>query len=390
MRLLQTVSKIISERLGVPDNIADVAEVLYDKIINILPNSIDIDDLQQEEFIIPGKYNVGDITIKGFKIGFTYQEYPENTLAGLQHRMVGELSNKMSKTFMIYTKHDDIATIYLNLVGDKSMTGKDVKDIMRDNKNKLISSLAHEIKHYYDNIKNPYESLTTRADYGAKSDVTLGQITPINKLIHYMYYIHNIENLVRPSEMYTYIKMNKINKKQFYDYFTKHNIIETLRTIKNYSYDDLINELKNNIPEIKNSFDINNISYEGYSDQQIIDEVFKLTMIALGNFKGGSIRDMLITSFSEQIFGLSDEKQKFLNKYINNLESEVNNPKNFFKKEIKKMNFMAEKTIKKIAKLYDMIEDPNKNLNEIIRWHDKPPKKTNKIETEFKFKKSTN
>jgi hypothetical protein len=54
------------------------------------------------------------------------------------------------------------------------------------------------------------------------------------------------------------------------------------------------------------------------------------------------------------------------------------------------MNFMAEKTIKKIAKLYDMIEDPNKNLNEIIRWHDKPPKKTNKIETEFKFKKSTN
>jgi hypothetical protein len=390
MRLLQTVSKIISERLGVPDNIADVAEVLYDKIINILPNSIDIDDLQQEEFIIPGKYNVGDITIKGFKIGFTYQEYPENTLAGLQHRMVGELSNKMSKTFMIYTKHDDIATIYLNLVGDKSMTGKDVKDIMRDNKNKLISSLAHEIKHYYDNIKNPYESLTTRADYGAKSDVTLGQITPINKLIHYMYYIHNIENLVRPSEIYTYIKMNKINKKQFYDYFTKHNIIETLRTIKNYSYDDLINELKNNIPEIKNSFDINNISYEGYSDQQIIDEVFKLTMIALGNFKGGSIRDMLITSFSEQIFGLSDEKQKFLNKYINNLESEVNNPKNFFKKEIKKMNFMAEKTIKKIAKLYDMIEDPNKNLNEIIRWHDKPPKKTNKIETEFKFKKSTN
>ena len=390
MRLLQTVSKIISERLGVPDNIADVAEVLYDKIINILPNSIDIDDLQEEEFKIPGKYNVGDITINGFKIGFTYQEYPENTLAGLQHRMAGELSQKMAKTFMIYTNYDDIAIIYLNLVGDKSMTGKDVKDIMRNNKNKLISSLAHEIKHYYDSIKNPYEKLTTRADYGAKSDVSLGQITSINKLIHYMYYIHNIENLVRPSEMYTHIKMNKINKKQFYDYFTKHNIIEKLKTIKNYSYDELINDLKNNIPEIKNAFDINNISYEGYSDQQIIDEVFKLTMIALGNFKGDSIRDMLTTSFSEKIFGFNSEKQKFLNKYLNNLKSDVDNPKNFFKKEIKKMNFMAEKTIKKIAKLYDMIDEPNENLNEIILWHDKQPKKTNKIETEFKFKKSTN
>lgn len=382
MRLLQTVSKIISERLGVPDNIADVAEALYDKIINILPNSIDIDDLQKEKFKIPGKYNVGDITINGFKIGFTYQEYPENTLAGLQHRMVGKLSQKMSKIFMIYTNYDNIAIIYLNLVGDKSMTGKDVKDIMRNNKNKLISSLAHEIKHYYDSIKNPYEELTTRADYGAKSNVSLGQITPINKLIHYMYYIHNIENLVRPSEMYTLIKINKINKKQFYDYFTKHNIFEKLRTIKNYSYDELINDLKNNIPEIKNAFDSNNISYEGYSDQQIIEEVFKLTMIALGNFKGESIRDTLI--------GFSGEKQKFLNNYFNNLESDIDNPKHIFKKEIKKMNFMAEKTIKKIAKLYDMIDEPNENLNEIILWHDKQPKKTTKIETEFKFKKSTN
>lgn len=389
MKLLKTISKIISERLGVPDNIAEVAEVLYEKIYNRLPNSIDVDDLQTEVFDIPGKYNIGDITINGFKIGFTYQEYPENTLMGLQHRMSGKLSQQMSKAFMIYTEPEDFAVIYINLLGEESMTGKDVKYIMRENKDKLIPALAHEIKHYYDDIKNSYEKITTEAEYASTSEVNLGQIEPINEFIHYMYYIHHIENLVRPSELYTYIKMNKINKKQFYDYFTKHHIIEKLRTIKNYSYDELINKLKNDIPDIKHAFDINNIPYEGYSDQQIIDEVIKLTMIALGNFKGQSIQSMLISSWGEQILGLRGEKAKFFEKYLEKLESESNNPKRFFNKEIKKMNFMAEKTIKKIAKLYDLIDEPSENLNEIIRWHDKTPKKTNKIEKEFKFKKST-
>jgi len=249
----------------------------------------------------------------------------------------------------------------------------------------MVAILTHEIKHGYDDFKNQYEGIKTRVDYSSKSNVNVGAITIINNFILDTYYVHNIENLVRPSELYSYIKTGKITKSQFYRFFTENSIFERLKKIKNIKYDNFIENLRNNIDEIKKAFDDNDIDYDGLTDDQIVKEILKITVINLTNYKGSTIQDMLVRSFSEQFFGLSGKK-KFFDDYMKKMEIDVNNPEMFFKKEIKTMSFLADKMIKKLAKLYDMTEPKNdSNINEITLWHDEVPKTTNKFDTEYKF-----
>lgn len=382
MKLIDAIKNIINERLGVPENIADAGEFLYDKIIGLIPNSIHIDDLVEEEFKIPANFQVSDMPIRRFIINFTFDEYPENTLAGAQHESDSELSND----FTIKTNPSNEIKITLRIFGDKNMSGTDVKNILSKDKHRMISILTHEIKHHYDDFKKNYETIKTRIDYTSKSNVNIGVITTINNFILDTYYVHNIENLVRPSELYSNIKTGKITKSQFYKFFTKHHIFERLKKIKNITYENFIENLKNNIDEIKNAFDSNNINYDGLTDDQIVKKLLEITVNKLANFKDSGMQDMLVRSFSEQFFGLRGNKKKFFDSYIRKLEFDTNNPETFFKKEIKIMSFLADKMIKKLAKLYDMTEpQSDTNINEITLWHDETPKSTNKIDTDFKF-----
>lgn len=380
MRLINTIKNIIVERLGVPDNIVDVAEVLYDKIIERIHNNIPIEDLLDEKFIIRLNTEVGGMPIRDVKISFTFEDYPENVLGGMQHKSESSRTND----FRLKTdKSTDIILIF-NLLGNPNMKGSDVKNIL--NKEKTISILAHEIKHHYDDYNNEYEGYKKRLDYSSKSNVRIGMISTMNRLINDMYYIHSIENLVRPSELYSLIKTGKITREQFYKFFTEHNIFKTLKNIKNTTYQNFIQNLKENIDEIKTSFDDNDIDYDMLTDDQIIKKTLEITILNLANFKASGMEDFLVSDFNERFFGLSGKKKKYFEKYLASLEFNLKNPELFFKKEIKNMNIMADKMIKKLFKLYDMTEPGNEtNLTEIIKTHDENPLPKTKFDKHYKY-----
>jgi hypothetical protein len=64
---------------------------------------------------------------------------------------------------------------------------------------------------------------------------------------------------------------------------------------------------------------------------------------------------------SEELDKIKENFQKFVLRF-------ENNPIKFFKYEIKKFNMIADKMIRKIAKLYDMAKDDGQTNESIINW----------------------
>ena len=81
-------------------------------------------------------------------------------------------------------------------------------------------------------------------------------------------------------------------------------------------------------------------------------------------------------------------RQKFFNYVIKYQE----NPTKFFENEFKNFNFVANKMLKKISKLYAMAKDDEQVSESIINWelHQQIMEKKygkRKIETKYKYKK---
>jgi len=79
------------------------------------------------------------------------------------------------------------------------------------------------------------------------------------------------------------------------------------------------------------------------------------------------MKKYLINNPIELIFGFTDEKAEFFRKFINKI-LKFENAEDFFKFEEKKFKYVANKMIKKIAKLYDYIDRDKKVQESIIDW----------------------
>ena len=107
--------------------------------------------------------------------------------------------------------------------------------------------------------------------------------------------------------------------------------------------------------------------------------------------KFGSQLGMLPPGFEEKIEGIrktNEVREKFL-RYVMKYEK---NPTKFFEDEFEKFNYVANKMLKKISKLYAMAKDDEKPVSEsIINWelHQQIMEKKygkRKIETKLKYK----
>jgi len=66
-----------------------------------------------------------------------------------------------------------------------------------------------------------------------------------------MYFAHTTENLVRATELYAALEESGITKEEFYKFITNHKVYENYRKGANLSYEKLREELKDIIPQIK-------------------------------------------------------------------------------------------------------------------------------------------
>jgi hypothetical protein len=281
---------------------------------------------------------------------------------------------------------------------------------MEEERDEQVASLAHEIKHKYDKQSKQFGLIGPDAIYQATQRRGNFGIPVLDRVFfRYMYYIHGIENLVRPVEVASLMKSKNITKSQFREFIENSRVYRELVQIKNFTFEDFISQLKEN--EDRLDALLNHIG-EDPSDMTIdqkIDRVLEVAYIDLVNnrmemfvrmtehhmddmIKFGSQLGLLPKHLEKGVKQLekTDEiRQKFLS-YVMKYEK---NPTKFFEDEIENFQYIANKMIKKISKVYALAKDDKQPVEEsILNWelHQQLMEKKfgkRKIETSYRFKK---
>jgi hypothetical protein len=352
---------MINERLGVPDNIEEVAYFLYKNIIKNIEKDYKYDDIANLKISINKDFKIGKLNFNEFNIEFELYDYNNLEIVGFSVKKISKLD---LKTFTFENVKSPFK-MSIKIATPKTLTGDELKRFFIKNRLEIISSISHELKHYYDHGVNKRESVIKRANYET-SLRGFANIKALCDFSYYLYYTSNIENLVRPSEISAEIKYGRIKKSNFYNFITNDKSYKSLSSISKYTFDELYNELKKEIDVIKDFFDKIGVKYDGMSDDDILNRVLRLYYDNVRNWKADSIEKILTTNIVDQMFGLRGDKEVFFNKMLNKISKYGDNYKKFFIFEIKSMNMVANKMMKKISKLYDLAKS-SKNES-ILNW----------------------
>ena len=73
MNLKENIKQAIDEVLGVPDNIVNVANQIYDEVINHIDEDENVGDFDNVYSYIKGKFKVGDLKFKNIEYVFDFK-----------------------------------------------------------------------------------------------------------------------------------------------------------------------------------------------------------------------------------------------------------------------------------------------------------------------------
>ena len=413
MKIVITESqlKLITEALGVPYAILDAAEEVYDIISQDLKS---IDSIEDEyNFKHDVNFVFGDkkkIEIEEIELEVkTENLLKDGTKPELMSMGMGQRFGFNRGIMMKTTQPSTTAEMHITFAVSDDWEPQDLYNEFINNKNEHVSSIAHELKHKYDKQAKIVDLVGRDAEYQATQRYGNFGIPEIDHVfMRYLYYISIAENLVRPVEVASQMKSQNITRSQFMEFLNNNRVYKELSKIANYSYEDLISNLKSQMYRVEALLDHTDVDYENMTNYEKIEEVFQIVYATLVNTKmeifvdmTDNPRDNFLRMF-KQLFGGNnqddqddDETQELENvrrKFFKYLIKFKDNPTQFFKSEIDNFNFIAKKFIKKISKLYAMAKDDEQPVNEsIINWelHQQLMEKKygkRKIETKIRYK----
>jgi predicted CopG family antitoxin len=404
--------KIITEALGVPDNILDAADMLYD----VVEQDIKTIDTIQDEYNFDGEINfeLGNkkkIKIDSYTLTVKIEEIEDEKEGVLDIISMG-MEGGFGFNRDVYMKETESSTtleLSITFAVGENWEPEGLIQKMEEERDEHVSSLSHEIKHKYDKQSKQFGLMGLDAEYQATQKRGTFGIPAIDSVFYrFMYYIHAIENLVRPTEVAYSMKRKNITKSQFKEFLENNRVYKELLEIKNFSFDDFISQLKEQEERLDALLEHINDDPSNMTIDEKIKRVLEVVHIDLVNNKMDLFVEMtshssdnflrmaldiglLPPNAEKNIEGLkktNEIRQKFFNYVIKYQE----NPTKFFENEFKRFNFVANKMLKKISKLYAMAKDDEQVSESIINWelHQQIMEKKygkRKIETKYKYKK---
>lgn len=173
----------------------------------------------------------------------------------------------------------------------------------------------------------------------------------IQNFLHNIYFIHNIENLVRPVEVVSLMRSGKINREGFYDFLLNNDTYKKLKQISNFSYEKLREDLKQESDNIRN-FLINlrhpNVR-QFKTDDQLVDELLRIVYINLTSRSLDTAKEMMTTNSIEQLLGFSGIKDEMFSNMVKKFTKFEDNIEGFYRYEERNMKYVGrndEKIIK--------------------------------------------
>ena len=404
--------RIITEALGVPDNILDAADMLYD----VVEQDIKTINTIQDEYDFDGEINfeLGDkkkIKIDSYTLTVKIEEI-EDEKGGVLDIISMGMEGGFGFNRDVYMKETESSTtleLSITFAVGENWEPEELIQKMEEERDEHVSSLSHEIKHKYDKQSKQFGLMGLDAEYQATQRRGTFGIPAIDSVFYrFMYYIHAIENLVRPTEVAYSMRRKNITKSQFKEFLENNRVYKELLEIKNFSFDDFISQLKEQEERLNKLLEHVGEDPSNMTIDEKIKRVLEVVHIDLVNNKMDLFVEMtthssdnflqmaldiglLPPNAENNIEGLkktNEIRQKFFNYVIKYQE----NPTKFFENEFKNFNFVANKMLKKISKLYAMAKDDKQVSESIINWelHQQIMEKKygkRKIKTEYKYKK---
>ena len=359
---LKRIKGEMEEALGVPEGILDAGEEIYDLIVQELDDfNGDIEDLNNDGFEINHEFTIGGHNFNKVKVKFDIEEHPEAKNVDMAG-MSSENESELDDTFVLQSVRDPQEVI----IGFKFYIepGKGVEEItnyLKKYRNEDVPSLSHELKHAFRDVKQKGDKLSSRASYIANQQVRdmFGFIPEMRDLAFNSYFIHAVENIVRPTEVASEMRMNNVSRKEFLKFFLNTEIVKRLKEIQNFSYDELKEKLlsEENIENIKELFDAIDDDYEGKTDEEIVGRFLRLFLVNITNKKNEIVNRLLTSNVFEQMFGLQGDKDKFFRKYVAQTSKFKDDYDAYFRNEEKYFHRVSTMMIKKLAKLYAMAKN---------------------------------
>lgn len=350
----ETIKKVLREALGVPEGILESSNELYEIIkreVGDLSGDLedeyvfDIDDVE---------LNIIDLEINqiNFTLSLEITDYVSSIqLLGMAY---GHHSSFDNKSFKILSISDDgRLKLTVRLVVPEDSTIEDVKDFIDDDSDEILESLSHELGHFVNHNKEKFVNIKKISSYFGLTQLN----TPfyiLNKFLHYVYFIHNIENLVRPIEIASGIKNGDIDREGFYEFIINHRTYKILKEINQFSYNKMIEELYSEIDKVK-QFLIKYVKVpieELTNDEEIINTLLKVIYSTLVNKRLSTLQDLMTSNPFEAMLGFIGNKDKIFKSMVDYFSKFESDPNKFYIKEIENMNKVSFDMMKKISKVY--------------------------------------
>jgi hypothetical protein len=379
--------RLITEALGVPDTILDAAEKVFDSVAQ------DIKSIRtkKDEYTFRGNVGVqlGDkkkIDIDDYELTVNiqqpdgYDEEPQITSMGMAQSFYFDRSIMMKRI-----QQSSTAEIEIDYVVPENWKPSDLYTSLMKSKTKHLASIAHELKHKYDKQAKEFDLIGRDALYTSTSKMGRSRIPAIDLVfMRSLYFVSMTENLVRPVEIASVIKSKNITKSQFKDFLMKTDVYRELQNIKNYTFEDFIGELRNQMDRVDALLGHLNIDgIENMSEDEKIKKVLEVIYATLTNTRLDIFQDMTsneqdnLMDMFKGLFGQNivknDLQQKRLeqvrNKFYNYAVKYKDNPTKFFEDEFENFNYTANKVLKRLSKLYALAQDDEQPVSEsILNW----------------------
>lgn len=359
------------EKLGVPENITETGEDIYNKILENLKEKLrfkvyneKLEDDTKISLLIEGEFNISDYNFNTIETNVIF-----NVASNIDEMVIYsygfnfEAESTRNPKFMKYSGDPNLVKLSIEVAIPlkKELKLSDFITLLEKDSNDIITSLTHEFSHSYEKYKKPIESIINRNNYTTYKQIRMN-IKPLDEFSHLLYLTSETENTVRPSEVASEMKQKNITKSQFNDFIKNNDTYKKLMKAKNFSYEKLKKELLENIKDIDIFIKEHRDIYDDIpnSNEEKVNLILKTYYSSIINLKMQNIQSMLKLDHPFAQFFLSDMEERIdiHNKYAKKITKQKKFDK-FFEFEEKRINFAADKMIKKIYKLYDMAKDDN-------------------------------
>jgi hypothetical protein len=353
--------KIVNEAVGVSEDAFIVAKRLLPMILDDIKLIKGVITDYSETFIYDFDYTIRvgkkTIPLKTIEVVLAFEKTNNRSKIDGKNILNTGLTfhtpdaKSITKKGLITYDSSDYAKISFEFVINDLATYSDLFKELR-NYAEYIPSLAHEIKHFID-------ATVVGGDTGDLADMMKYKIStslieanvPVTDFIYQMYYIHKIENLVRPTQLYAQFMTEKVTKKDFLQKYTSSEIYKVLSGINDVTYENLVDMTAKDMG-LPNMF-MTKMFLEAYLND-LIDAFAK---------KGIQGIEFEMKKNGHDITRDDDDIKKIFINYIKNKvkikkdSTGDNNIEETFNALINDMKYVAKNLKKKLAKIYSLMPD---------------------------------